>query len=173
MFDKNFNIIHGDRITGRTQFIFSISKIFNEAGVKLFFLACAGDNNVDSISHLTVYSKHDSLQFFDDYRIINSFDEINNQKIIEVIKELTGKKRYNFLIIDDIDYLPESCLDLLSSVDVIKIATCLTDNCNKISEESNFYNISDISDLSDINDFVKGIIRNQKINSVLRDDKSR
>ncbi len=168
MFDKNFNIIHGDRISGRTQFLFTISKIFNEAGVKLLFLACAGDNNVDSVSHLAVYSKHDSLQFFDDYRIINTFDEVNNLKIIEVIKELTNKKRYNFLIIDDIDYLPKSCLDLLSSIDVIKIVTCLTDNYKKISEESNFYNINDIADLSDINDFIKGIIRNQKINKVLK-----
>jgi hypothetical protein len=168
MFDKNFNIIHGDRISGRTQFLFTISRIFNEAGVKLFFLACAGDNNVDSISHLSVYSKNDSLKFFDDYRIINTFDEVNNLKIIEVIKELTNKKRYNFLIIDDIDYLSKSCLDLLSSIDAIKIVTCLTDNYKKISEESNFYNINDIADLSDINDFIKGIIRNQKINKVLK-----
>jgi thymidine kinase len=146
-------------VSGRTQFILTISRIFNESGVKLFFLACAGDN-IDSSP-------------FDDYRIINTFDEVNNQKVIEVIKELTDKKKYNFLIIDDIDYLPKSCLDLLSNIDVIKIATCLTDNCKKLPEESNFYNINDVSDLSDINDFIKGIIRNQKINSVLKDDKSR
>lgn len=158
MFDTNFNIIHGDRISGRTQFLFNISSDFREADVKLFFLGCAG--NIDSKSKL--------LESFQDYRIINTFDEINNYKIIEVIKELIENKKYNFLIIDDIDYLSKSCIELLSTIDVKKIVTSLSDNCKKLPEESNFYNISDVSDLSNIDEIVKKIIRDQKINSVLK-----
>jgi len=157
MFDKNFNIIHGDRITGRTEFLFNISKSFNEVGLKLFFLSCTGVETKDRFNDI-----------FDDYRIINTFDEVNNYKVIEVVKELSEKRKYNFIIIDDIDYLPKSCVDLLSEIDSSKIVTCLTENCEKLPEESNFYDINDISDLSNVNDIIKVIIRNQKINKVLK-----
>jgi hypothetical protein len=166
MFDKNFNIIHGDRISGRTQFLFAISKAFNEVDVKLFFLACVGD--VGDVNHLNVYDKHSSLSFYDDYRIINTLDEDGNYKIIEVVKELSEKRKYNFIIVDDIDYLPKSSLDLLLSIDTIKIATCLSDNCGKLPEDSNFYNIKDVSDLSNISDMIKRIVREQKINKILK-----
>jgi thymidine kinase len=166
MFDKNLNIIHGDRISGRTQFLFTISKAFNEVGVKLFFLACTGD--IDNVHHMTVYDKNNSLSYYDDYRIINTLDEINNYKVIEVVKELSEKRKYNFIIVDDIDYLPKSCLDLLLSLDTIKISTCLSDNCNKLPKDSNFYNINDVSDLLDVTDMVKRIVRDQKINKILK-----
>lgn len=158
MFDKNFNIIHGDRISGRTEFLFNISNSFNKVGLKLFFLSCTGD----------IETKDRFNDIFDDYRIINTFDEVNNYKVIEVVKELSEKRKYNFLIIDDIDYLPKSCVELLSEIDTSKIVTCLSDNYKKLPEESNFYNISDVSDLSNIDEIVKKIIRDQKINSVLK-----
>lgn len=158
MFDTNFNIIHGDRISGRTQFLFNISSDFREADVKLFFLGCAG--NIDSKSKL--------LESFQDYRIINTFDETNNYKIIEVIKELIEKKKYNFLIIDDIDYLSKSCIELLSTIDVKKIVTSLSDNCKKLPKESNLYNIDNVCDLSKIDEVVKKIVRDKKINIILK-----
>ena len=158
MFDKNFNIIHGDRISGRTEFLFNISKSFDEVGLKLFFLSCTGD----------IETKDRFNDIFEDYRIINTFDEPNNYKVIEVVKELSEKRKYNFLIIDDVDYLPKSCIDLLSDIDTSKIVTCLSENCEKLPEESNFYDINDVSDLSNVNDIIKGIIRNQKINKVLK-----
>jgi thymidine kinase len=145
MFDKNFNIIHGDRISGRTEFLFNISNSFNKVGLKLFFLSCTGD----------IETK-------------DRFNDIFDYKVIEVVKELSEKRKYNFLIIDDIDYLPKSCVDLLSEIDTSKIVTCLSDNYKKLPEESNFYNISDVSDLSNIDEIVKKIIRDQKINSVLK-----
>ena len=157
MFDTNFNIIHGDRISGRTQFLFKISNAFKEVDFKLFFLGCTDIDTKDRFNDV-----------FEDYRVINTFDEINNYKTIEVIKELSEKRKYNFIIIDDIDYLPKPCIDLLSSIDIKKIVTCLSDNCKKLPEESNFYNISDVSDLSDIDEIIKKIIRDQKINSVLK-----
>jgi len=157
MFDKNFNIIHGDRISGRTEFLFNISKSFNEVGLKLFFLSCTGIETKDRFNDI-----------FDDYRIINTFDEVNNYKVIEVVKELSEKRKYNFIIIDDIDYLPKSCVDLLSDIDTSKIVTCLSENFEKLPEESNFYDINDTIDLSNVNDIIKGIIRNQKINKVLK-----
>lgn len=157
MFDTNFNIIHGDRISGRTQFLFKISNAFKEVDFKLFFLGCTDIDTKDRFNDV-----------FEDYRVINTFDEINNFKIIEVIKELSEKRKYNFIIIDDIDYLPKACIDLLSSIDTKKIVTCLSDNCKKLPKDSNFYNISDVSDLSDIDEIIKKIIRDQKINSVLK-----
>ena len=85
-----------------------------------------------------------------------------------MIKELIEKKKYNFLIIDDIDYLSKSCIELLSTIDVKKIVTSLSDNCKKLPKESNLYNIDNVCDLSKIDEVVKKIVRDKKINIILK-----
>ena len=40
MFDKNFNIISGDRMSGRTRFLLNLSQDLDNVGIKLFFLLC-------------------------------------------------------------------------------------------------------------------------------------
>ena len=62
----------------------------------------------------------------------------------KVAKEITERDGYHFLVVDDIDYLSSDCINLLSAINVRKIATCLNDNLKKISDDdSDFYNIED------------------------------
>lgn len=167
MFDKNFNIISGDRMSGRTRFLLNLSKDLDGSGIKLFFLGCVNEFS---------YPKT-SLSQFNDYRLIDSSNDYNNLRTIEVVKEITERDGYHFLIVDDIDYLSTDCINLLSTINVRKIVTCLNINSNKITDtDSDFYNIEDKIGLNIKNDdgvstiggIIKNIVREQKINKILK-----
>lgn len=167
MFDKNFNIISGDRMSGRTRFLLNLSKDLDGSGIKLFFLGCVNEFS---------YPKT-SLSQFKDYRLIDSSNDYNNLRTIEVVKEITERDGYHFLIVDDIDYLSTDCINLLSTINVRKIVTCLNINSNKITDtDSDFYNIEDKIGLNIKNDdgvstiggIIKNIVREQKINKILK-----
>lgn len=172
MFEKNFNIISGERMSGRTRFLLNLSKDLDNIGIRLFFLGCVSEFS---------YNKN-SLSQFKDYRLLDTSNDYNNLKMIEVIKEITERDGYHFLIVDDIDYLSSDCINLISEINIRKIATCLDDNFQKITDDDSFfYNISDklglniTSDdgVSSIGGIIKNIVRNQKINLLLKNDKSR
>lgn len=156
MFDKNFNIISGNRESGRTRFILNLSKYLDGLGIKLFFLGC-----VDEFPYPKTF-----LSQFRDYRIIDSSD-YNNLRTIEMVKEITERYEYHFLIVDDIDYLSPDCINLLSKINVRKIVTCLNTNSNKIKDiDSDVFNIEELT--SDVN-IIKSMVREQKINFLLND----
>jgi hypothetical protein len=167
MFDKKFNIISGDRMSGRTRFLLNLSKDLDNAGIKLFFLGCVNEFS---------YPKS-SLSQFKDYRLLDTSNDYNNLKMIEVVKEITERDSYHFLVVDDIDYLSIECTNLISKINIRKVVTCLNDNCQKITDEdSDFYNINDKISLNIKNDdgvstiggIIKNIIREQKINKILK-----
>jgi hypothetical protein len=97
--------------------------------------------------------------------------------MIEVVKEITERDGYHFLVVDDIDYLSSDCINLISKINIRKIVTCLNDNLKKITDDdSNFYNIEDKvglniksdTGISTIGSIIKGIVREQKINIILK-----
>jgi len=167
MFDKNFNIISGERMSGRTRFLLNLSKDLDNIGIKLFFLGCVNEFS---------YPKS-SLSQFKEFRLLDTSNDYNNLKIIEVAKEITERDGYHFLVVDDIDYLSSDCINLLSAINVRKISTCLNDNLKKITDDdSDFYNIEDKvglnikngTSISTIGCIIKGIVREQKINIILK-----
>jgi hypothetical protein len=167
MFEKNFNIISGERMSGRTRFILNLSKDLDNIGIKLFFLGCVNEFS---------YSKS-SLSQFKDFRLLDTSNDYNNLKMLEVIQEITERDSYHFLIVDDIDYLSSDCINLISKINIRKIATCLNNNLKKITDDdSDFYNIEDKvglnikndTGISTIGSIIKGIVREQKINTILK-----
>lgn len=167
MFDKNFNVISGDRMSGRTRFLLNLSKDLDNAGIKLFFLGCVNE---------FTYPKS-SLSQFKEFRLLDTSNEYNNLKMIEVVKEITERDSYHFLVVDDIDYLSIECINLISKINIRKVVTCLNDNLKKITDDdSGFYNIEDKVGLniksddgiSTIGGIIKNIIREQKINKILK-----
>jgi hypothetical protein len=167
MFDKNFNIISGERMSGRTRFLLNLSKDLDNVGIKLFFLGCVNEFS---------YPKS-SLSQFKDYRLLDTSNDYNNLKMIEVVKEITERDGYHFLVVDDIDYLSIGCINLISKINIRKIVTCLNDNLKKITDDdSDFYNIEDKvglnikndTGISTIGSIIKGIVREQKINIILK-----
>jgi len=167
MFEKNFNIISGERMSGRTRFILNLSKDLDNIGIKLFFLGCVNEFS---------YSKS-SLSQFKDFRLLDTSNDYNNLKMLEVIQEITERDSYHFLIVDDIDYLSSDCINLISKINIRKIATCLNNNLKKITDDdSDFYNIEDKvglnikndTGISTIGSIIKRIAREQKINTILK-----
>jgi hypothetical protein len=167
MFEKNFNIISGERMSGRTRFLLNLSKDLDNIGIKLFFLGCVNEFS---------YPKS-SLSQFKEFRLLDTSNDYNNLKMIEVVKEITERDGYHFLVVDDIDYLSSDCINLISKINIRKIVTCLNDNSKKITDDdSDFYNIEDKvglnikndTGISTIGSIIKGIIREQKINIILK-----
>jgi len=167
MFDKNFNIISGERMSGRTRFLLNLSKDLDNVGIKLFFLGCVNEFS---------YPKS-SLSQFKDYRLLDTSNDYNNLKMIEVVKEITERDVYHFLVVEDVYYLSIECIKLISKINSRKVVTCLNDNLKKITDDdSDFYNIEDKVGLniksddgvSSIGGIIKNIIREQKINKILK-----
>lgn len=160
MFDLNFNIINGDQKTGKTTFLLELSSILKSYNFKVFFLGCT--------SEFQNARRSGDLISFDDFRIITTSDDYNNLKIIDVVREITDVKLYDYLIIDDIDYLSDNAIKSIINTNVKKIVTCLTDNLKKLPNNSTIYNIEDIKDTTQIKDYITTLIRDQKINSILK-----
>lgn len=156
MFDNNFNVIYGDTKTGRTSFLLDIALLLKQNDFKSFFLSCS-----------TEFQNSRKIEPFDEFRVLPSSDEFNNLKNIEVIDEITRSKNYNFIIVDDIDYLSSNCVSALSKIEAKKIVTCLTHNNINLPKDSNFYNIED-TNIEIVKDYMISLKRDKKINSILK-----
>lgn len=157
MFESNFNVIYSEAKTGKTRFLFALASVMKDFGFKVFYLGCVLEKNQDFLN-------------FDDYRHITSSHEGNIEKILEVVKEITETRNYDYLFIDDIDFIPNNFISYIDKISVRKIATCLDFSVPKI-HSSTMYNLDSIS-IDTLRLYLSSIVRDKKINSIL-DDKSR
>ena len=167
------NIIYGERGSGRSQFLIDISIALKEYGLKVFFIGATSE-----FSELRRIVK-----CFDSFDFLNSSD-YNNLKIIEKATEIIDIKEYNLLIVDDVDYISDEVFNNIMNIKVRKIFTCLDINKHKFAENSKFLEITNEyideekrrksllkteGESYNNDDFIKMIIREQKINSILND----
>ena len=157
MFDSNVNIIYGSAKTGKTMFLLDISNVLKSLGMKLFFLGCTGE--------FEDFRRNKTLSCFDDIRITTTNNNLNNSKLIEVIKEITENNNYDYIVVDDSDFLSDETLKLLLDLKVKKIITSFTHNIDRFENSSNLFNISHVSN---VDDYIKSILREQKINKILK-----
>lgn len=167
------NIIYGERGSGRSQFLIDISIALKAFGLKVFFIGATSE-----FSELRSVMKE-----FDSFDFLNS-SEYNNLKIIEKATEIIDIKDYNLLIVDDVDYISDEVFNNIMNIKVRKIFTCLDINKHKFAENSKFLEITNEyideekrrksllkteGESYNNDDFIKMIIREQKINSILND----
>lgn len=164
MFDKNFNIIIGDRASGRTTFLFELARLIKSLDKKICYIG--GTDEFYDYANNSVYKIYDSAFFYK-----------NDIRLFQNIKEITEKDEYEYIFIDDIDYIHRICIDILSSIRVKKIATCLTDHLPILNQDINFYEITsnegDIAlkvgkDTIKSKDIITTLSRDQKIKSILK-----
>lgn len=168
MFNKNFNIILGDRASGRTFFLWEISKILKSFGHRICFIGCTGE-----LRHDDAFLTH-----FDFCRILSQRDDLQTA---EMIKEITERDKYDFIFIDDIDCTRKGVQKILKSINVRKISTCM--EIPVLGEEFNLlkirtsYNDEAIESPTlieckgntlDIKGFLLSLTRELKINNVLK-----
>jgi hypothetical protein len=153
--------------------LIDISIALKEYGLKVFFIGATSE-----FSELRRIVK-----CFDSFYFLNS-SEYNNLKIIEKATEIIDIKEYNLLIVDDADYISDEVFNNIMNIKVRKIFTCLDINKNKFAENSKFLEITNEyideekrrksllkteGESYNNDDFIKMIIRDQKINSILND----
>lgn len=166
MFCDNYNFILGERSSGRSQFLFSISKIFQEQCIKSVFYAGTDE-------------------FSDDKLILNLFKRSffyrhGDHRITDCLIEYVKKESCEFLIIDDIDYFLEKDIFILENLNLPKICTCEVDKLPKLkSHFTKFLITNSKHDLDNqmisfsntsirCKDFLKSLDRDKKINLLLK-----
>lgn len=168
MFDKNFNIILGERASGRTIFLWKISKALKSMGYKICFIGCTNEFRQDDMF----------LTHFDFCRVLSQDDS----QMVEVIKEKTERDKYDFIIVDDIDCVKKGIQKLIKSINIRKICTCF--EIPILGEDFNLYKIradyndSDLESKSIVEykggiltheNFLTSLTREIKINSILNE----
>ena len=175
MLESQVNLITGDRKSGRSMLLLSLSEYIEKSGNKIYFVGATHEFK-DSVRMLKGFSGYD---FF------NS-SESNNLLIIEKINEIITKNNFSVLIVDDIDYLSDKIINKLLELPIKKIVSCLYTKLDifkvdfeeyKISNEYDYTLMKNIQTLTNhnntylVDDIFKSFSRTEKINSIL-DDKS-
>ena len=168
MFSKGFNIIIGDRASSRTTFLFEMARLIRSFGYKTCYIG--GTEEFYEFANNSVNKIYDSAFFYK-----------NDVRLFQNIKEITERDNYEYIFIDDIDYISSDCVDILSSIRVKKIATCLTNHLPIFNQDINCYDIRNNysddktlvtlkigEDIIKTKDIIKSISRDQKIKSVLK-----
>lgn len=168
MFNKNFNIILGERASGRTFFLWEISKILKSFGYKICFIGCTAELGQDE----------PILAHFDFCRILSQSDDVQT---VEMIKERVERDKYDFILIDDIDYARKAVQKIIRNINVRKISTCaeipvLGEEFNLIKIRTNYNDeyiesptsIEYKGNTLSIKAFLLSLTRELKINNVLK-----
>ena len=109
MFDKDLVLIQGERNSGKSIFIYEFAKYFTSIGSRICFVSCS-----DSEDYLG--------KIFYTTKSLNS-TEYNNKKTIQVIDELIKRDKFDYLVVDDIDFLTKDCILELIKLPVKKLFT--------------------------------------------------
>jgi hypothetical protein len=172
MFSKNFNIIIGDRASSRTTFLFELARLIRSFDHKTCYIG--GTDEFYDFANNSVNKIYDSAFFYK--------KSSTGVRLFQNIKEITERDGYEYIFID-IDYISHDCIDILSSIRVKKIATCLTDhlpvlnqdiNCyeirirNNYSDDRNLVTLKIGEDIIKTKDIITTLSRDQKIKSVLK-----
>lgn len=174
MFDVDLILLKGDRGSGKSTFAYDFSKHIHSSGMKVCYVSCS--DNIDFMD------KH-----FDLVKSLTQTD-YNNYKIIQVINEIVTKEKFDYLIVDDIDFLTKKCIESLSNINVKKIFTftefvviemprVLTriepitiTSSYKESVETFYLNSPSMNEeFKNVSDFLKEKLRDKKIKSILNE----
>lgn len=175
MLDANFNIIKGQRFSGRSSFLFVFGQICSANDQDVIFLGATDEFNHGDF---TWTNNPFSLKFF--YRH-------KDHNLIKNIVEIAERDNCGYIFIDDIEFLSRIDIEVLSKSRVKKICTCLD---GKIPENlTDFKTFTLLSTYDDdsfkesksllldngqkilIQDFLKIFDREQKITSILKNEK--
>jgi len=117
MFNDYFNVINGDRASGKSIFLRELSRVLKKLNYKVCFIDTLGESN---LSARRMTSKNSDIDLIK----VLSESEYNNKKTIQVVREITERDKYDFILIDDTDYLSKSIIDDIKNIRVKKIIAC-------------------------------------------------
>jgi archaellum biogenesis ATPase FlaH len=109
MFDRDLILIQGERSSGKSIFAYEFAKYLTFNGYKICYISCS-----DSVDYMN--------KIFDTTKTLNS-TPYNNEKTIRLINELVRGKRFDYLVVDDIDFLTKDCILEIIKLPVKKLFT--------------------------------------------------
>jgi thymidine kinase len=149
MFDEDLILIQGERNSGKSIFIYEFAKYLNSIGSKICFVSCS-----DSVDYMG--------KIFDTTKSLYS-TEYNNKKTIQVIDELVKGRRFDYLVVDDIDFLTKDCILELMKIPVRKLFTFTEFVILNKPKELDIEPLQ----ISSMSELLKEKIRDKKINLLL------
>ena len=170
MFVNGFNFILGHKNSGRSQFLFLVADIFKTLNYKCIFYGATDEYNTSSYSSI-INNKNTPFDLMFFYRHGDS-------RITENVLELSKNKKFNYIFIDDIDYMSSFDLKILSKIeDIPVICTCdISKIPDKITNYKSFELIKNDERLiqyddiqTNLNNFYNTLKRDQKINLIIND----
>lgn len=174
MFNDDFNVINGDRASGKSIFLRELSRVLKKLNYKVCFIDTLGEANLSSRN-----SDIDLIKVLGD-------SEYNNKKTIQVIKEITERDNYDFILVDDTDYLSESIIKDIKNIRVKKIIACtILDNTGFDKKDTykinTVYNESKLREsftieysdkylnIENLEEFYTQVIRDEKLTKILNE----
>ncbi len=172
MFDRNFNIILGDRYSGRTHFLWELSNSLMGDGYKTCFIG--GTTELSESNQL--------IKSFSFSRFIKSL-ESDNISSMQLVKEISERDKYDYILVDDINMISKKCISILKSIDIPKIVTCSSDTIPVLNELFNSYYLNVVYDESlslkgtnilidgvyyNTHNIIKSFMRSKKITKILQ-----
>ena len=152
MFDKDLILIQGERNTGKSIFLFEFAKYLTSIGSRICFVSCS-----DSLDYMN--------KIFDTTKTLNS-TPYNNEKTIQVINELVKGRRFDYLIVDDIDFLTKDCILELIKLPVKKLFTFTEFVILNKPKELDIETLQ----ISSVSELLKEKIRDKKIKYLLNEE---
>lgn len=172
MFNEDFNVINGDRASGKSIFLRELSRVL----VKLKYKVCF----IDTLGELNITNRNSDIDLIK----VLSESEYNNKKTIQVVREITERDKYDFILIDDTDYLSKSIINDIKNIRVKKIITCtVLDNTGLDKKDTykicSIYNESKLKEgflieyhdkslnIENLEEFYTQSIRDEKLTKIL------
>jgi hypothetical protein len=168
MFDSNFTFFIGQRYSGRSTLLFTLADIFQSNGLKSIFFG-----GTDEFYDFSKRKQPFELSFF--YRR-------EDKRAIINLNEICIREKINFIFIDDIDFLDDTAIDLLSDFHTKKICTSIFGKKIDVKDLTTYeiiqrYDDDTLKVITKLKikntellmeDFLKSIERDQKLNNILK-----
>ena len=174
MFSKIFNIIQGERSSGKSVLLWNLSKILKSEGYKICFVGCSDEYSNDGLDAF--------LTHYDFVRVVPNKVSYSNSQTFDLLKELLERDKYDYLLIDDVDILDKSYWNKIKNISIKKIFTCgelpliggVPYNLMKVTHR---YDDSDLTTKTfveynkqfyTLDSFVSSLLRDVKIKKILK-----
>ena len=171
MFNKDFNVINGDRASGKSIFLRELSRVLKKLNYKVCFIDTLGEANFTKNSNIDLIK-------------VLSESEYNNKKTIQVVREITERDKYDFILVDDTDHLSKSIINDIKNIRVKKIIACTflynigldKKDTYKINTIYNEYKLKEsfsieyndeYLDIENLESFYAQVIRDEKLTKIL------
>lgn len=149
-------------MSGKTTYLMGLSSRMINNGLKVCFIG--GSTELEESSNIRKMAT--IVRFIKSF---GAYSDSYNLKMLESIREITHREKYDFIMVDDFDHLSKNCVEFLKTINTKKIVTCPMGNIPILNEAISTHRLLD--NMIDGYDFInlsKVISRDKKIKQILK-----